>query len=679
MIHRIVGTTGGTLRRPTESARVPPTRRLLLTVLLAVLALPAAASAQTPEGNVPGVSSPNIDFVTSRPGTTAISGVFSPSAPFFYVSGLDSLTVFDVKNPANPVPVGKLVNAIFENEAMTMGERRLPDGKIQRFLLVGNDAAEVAVDSGGVSRGRIGGRQLTIVDVTDPANPRVVGMTPDPGTLLGQPVLPGANSKGAVTTSTHTVACVTANCEYAYTAGQGVDPDGNGPLKPVGKVSIIDLRDLTKPVEVKTVTSPAAGPNPVFPGGSGHHWSIDGAGIGTHTGSGGIAMFDVSDPLNPRILEASDANGIKTPYNDFILHNAQRPNPLAFAPGQPANVANGNVLLVTEEDYASEGDEVECDKAGTFQTWEIKSLDPGPFAAANPLLEPGKGTIAPLDIINAPLEGGGGTSTPIGAFCSAHWFDYHQSGIVAQAYYQQGLRLIDVRNPRDLKQFGFFTGTAGETWDAYWAPQRDRNGAAIPGLKTNLVYTVDAVRGVEVFRVRNLPADKPAEGAATNATGGPSPAPPGSGGSPGKGPDQPGPGNSGSSSQPAGIGPTGLRCTQPRSRVARVSRVTRRGVRMRGRASSKTCTIVRVRVAVGRQVTKKRCRFLQSDGTFGAKRLCRRPDYMLAKGTKKWRFAMKTPLPKGAYLLSSRSTDAAGNFEPTAKRKNIVYRQIRGG
>jgi hypothetical protein len=42
-------------------------------------------------------------------------------------------------------------------------------------------------------------------------------------------------------------------------------------------------------------------------------------------------------------------------------------------------------------------------------------------------------------------------------------------------------------------------------WDAYWVPQRDAAGVAIPGKKTNLVYTADAVRGIEVFEV-TLPA-----------------------------------------------------------------------------------------------------------------------------------------------------------------------------
>ena len=173
---------------------------------------------------------------------------------------------------------------------------------------------------------------------------------------------------------------------------------------------------------------------------------------------------------------------------------------------------HGNVALITEEDYANEGDEVECTKAGTFQAWEIPDLDGEEYRARNPKSEPDKGSIRVLDTISAPVEGGGGLTTPVGGFCSAHWFDFHPSGIVALGNYQQGLRLIDTRNPRDLKQYGYFTGGATEVWDAYWAPQRDTKGAVVPGKKTNLVYTVDAVQGVGVFEVSGMPADLPVTG-----------------------------------------------------------------------------------------------------------------------------------------------------------------------
>jgi hypothetical protein len=424
----------------------------------------------------PALTSPNVKAVTSRPGTAAISGVFSPSAPYFYTSGLDSIRVFDVTNPRNPILRGVLPNVVFENEAMTYGERRRRDGSTQRFVLVGNDLGQVSVDSGGVSRGRLGGRELIIVDVTDPSAPRVAGRTPSVG-------------PGAVTTSTHTVACISRDCTLAYSAGDG------------GEFSVLDLTDLAAPRQVATVPSPAAGPNPVFADGSGHHWNVDGAGVAWHTGSGGAAAFDLADPLRPRLLNTTDANGIAPGWNDFIHHNSERPNAMAFAAGRPASIANGNVLLVTEEDYANDGDEVVCDRAGSFQTWEVTDL------AGQADGTPGAGRIRPLDRFNAPAEGGSGAPNPVGGFCSAHWFDVHQSGIVAQGYYQQGLRLVDVRDARNLSQFGYATGGGSQVWDAYWVPQRRSDGRVVGGgKKTNLIYSVDAVRGLDVYEVSNLPA-----------------------------------------------------------------------------------------------------------------------------------------------------------------------------
>ena len=118
------------------------------------------------------------------------------------------------------------------------------------------------------------------------------------------------------------------------------------------------------------------------------------------------------------------------------------------------------------------------------------------------------GTITPLDRIN-PVDLGEGVSAPHMAFCSAHWFDVHQSGIVAQGYYEGGLRLIDTRDPRDLKEYGYVASGLSEVWDAYWVPQRSKNGVASPN-KTNIVYTVDAVRGLDVYTV-----DLPGSGGAT--------------------------------------------------------------------------------------------------------------------------------------------------------------------
>jgi len=440
----------------------------------------------SPSGTyVPLVTSPGVRLVDTVPDTLGISGEFAKTGDFFYVSSLDSISVFDTSDPLHPKLTGTLPNLVFENEAMSYGERNV-DGQLKRFVLVGNDLYNATVDpASGPQRGRIGGGEVIVVDVTDPAAPKVRSRTPGSST-----------TPGAVTTSTHTLQCLTTSCEFAYTAGDQ------------GRFSIIDLRDLDKPVEIATAKSPASAPNDIFTTGSGHYWDFDSAGVGWHTGSGGSAAFDVSDPLAPKALNATNAQGTATPWNDFIHHNSMRPNATRFQPGREAGVANGNVLLVTEEDYFNDGDELACERAGTFQTWKIPDLDGAGYRTGNPDLAPDQGTIEPLDLLN-PVALGDGLSTPVGGFCSAHWFDYHQSGIIAQGYYQQGLRLIDVRNARDLRQYGYVTGGASEVWDAYWVPQRDRKGRAT-STKTNIIYTTDLVRGLDVYEV-DLPGTEPQE------------------------------------------------------------------------------------------------------------------------------------------------------------------------
>ncbi|MDQ3485746.1 MAG: hypothetical protein M3445_10125 [Actinomycetota bacterium] len=428
--------------------------------------------------NVPLATSDNIELVNTvfKPG--AIAGVFSPSAPYFYVSTLESIDVYDVEDPLNPVLAGTLPQAVFENEAMNYGERTNKRGKTTRFVLVGVDLTQASSDDP-QHNNLDGASEVIVVDVTDPTEPFIRSRTP-------------------ATTSTHTVACVNVrSCTTAYTAGS----------RP-GRYSIINLSDLDNPREVdarpgvkgkQAFPSPASGPG--GPLTAGHKWNFDGAGYGFHTGGAGTAVFDVSRPRAPRLVTTTGAAGVQPGWNDFIHHNSARPNARAFAPYSPPSVRNGNVALITEEDYEN----TDCATAGSFQTWKVTTLSGKPSA------------VRPLDRINPVTEGGGGISPPKNAFCSAHWFDYHPSGIVALATYAGGLRLIDVRDPKNLEQYGYATFGASEVWDAYWAPKRNKQGEAIG--KSNIVYTVDLVRGIDVYSV-TLPGQRGA--ASTVPLSGPS-------------------------------------------------------------------------------------------------------------------------------------------------------------
>ena len=428
--------------------------------------------------SAPVIMSENVQLINTFPDTLMISAEFAETGEYLFTSSLDSISSFDVSDPRNPQLLDTVVNATFENESMTYGEQRV-GGDLRRFLILGVDIFNVNPLDPTPDHINLLGREFRVVDVTDPAN-----------ISIGTPI--------ATTASTHTVQCINPrNCDYAY--GAGTD----------GKFDIIKLTDPDNPVVVGQADSPASGPGlPAFGGGAGHYWDFDTEQeIGWHTGSGGAAAFDVSDPANPQPIQATNPDGIGTPYNDFILHNSRRPNPGKFDAGTAPDVDKGNVLLVTEEDYANDGEEIICEQqvgneAGTFQTWYVPDLNGQKYRANNPSGAPSKGTIKPLDIVNAPSEFGSNAplTTPVGTFCSAHWFDYHQDGIVAEGYYQQGLWLQDVRDAKDIKYYGYYTPVASEVWDAYWVPKRDADGRKLKN-KTNILYTADNVRGLDVLEI----------------------------------------------------------------------------------------------------------------------------------------------------------------------------------
>ena len=75
--------------------------------------------------SVPFIASSNVRLAAMRPGSAGISGCFLHSAPYFVMSGLTDVTLYDVSNPVSPKQVGSMPSAQFENEAMNCGERKV--------------------------------------------------------------------------------------------------------------------------------------------------------------------------------------------------------------------------------------------------------------------------------------------------------------------------------------------------------------------------------------------------------------------------------------------------------------------------------------------------------------------------------------------------------------------------
>jgi hypothetical protein len=229
----------------------------------------------------------------------------------------------------------------------------------------------------------------------------------------------------------HTATCI-QRCRYAWLAGS-----------PAG-IEVIDLRDPAHPRRAgRFAANAAAG---VF---GTHDVQVDSSGLAWVAGSNGTAAYDPSrNPVHPRLVMRTDRRGAVGPLNNFIHHNSQR--------------ISRRVVAVTEEDF---GDQ--CRRAGSLQTWRIAR----------------RGRLHPLDTFSVERDGNARVA------CSAHYFDT-RAGLIAQGFYEQGVRLIDARRPGRLRQVGYYLSRPGLFWGALFAPT-DATGST--------VYGIDHSRGIDVL------------------------------------------------------------------------------------------------------------------------------------------------------------------------------------
>jgi hypothetical protein len=72
--------------------------------------------------------------------------------------------------------------------------------------------------------------------------------------------------------------------------------------------------------------------------------------------------------------------------------------------------------------------------------------------------------------------------------CSAHYFDA-RDGILAYSWYDQGTRFIDVSDPTDPVQVGYYRPDDGVAWAPYWHGR--------------YAYVADHNRGVDILALGN--------------------------------------------------------------------------------------------------------------------------------------------------------------------------------
>src|SRR5258707_6849898 len=99
-----------------------PRRALTAACAVALLGVAAPSSAAYSPG---GFMSPNVTWVATIPlDAPAISGrvVTVGGQRRFYVTGVKGLTIYDVTNPALPVPLGAIANPHWENESAAVSD-----------------------------------------------------------------------------------------------------------------------------------------------------------------------------------------------------------------------------------------------------------------------------------------------------------------------------------------------------------------------------------------------------------------------------------------------------------------------------------------------------------------------------------------------------------------------------
>ena len=334
---------------------------------------------------------------------------------------------------------------------------------------------------------------VTVLDIANPASPRVVGELPLPHfenedvDLCGN-ILTVVNDR--VAKDLGSIMYVVSIAEPTHPTVVGILPLGlTGSGRGSGHISNFVRSDCTQAwvdggdhVEVVDLSVPSA-PRSLgkFESAASlsdafkvtHDTELDGTGTVWNVGGGGAAAYRLTDnPLAPQLLATTGTAGRNpSPYNDFILHNSQR---------------RGKTLLITEEDYI-DTDETPpggCRGQGKFETWDASGVG-RPGAAITPL-----GTWETE--LNGMFTGGAVDSkAPVTVNCSSHWFDA-KDGVAAVGWYEQGVRFLDYRTPTAITQVGYYIPANGSTWAAYWSPT-DRNG--------EIVYTADAYRGVDVLRI----------------------------------------------------------------------------------------------------------------------------------------------------------------------------------
>jgi hypothetical protein len=356
-----------------------------------------------------------------------------------YVTTWRSFSIYDVSDPLEPVrrSTVHLAGAAINEAPQTNGE----------ILLISRDV-QALPRTGTQTDGKAGG-VLEIYDVTDPADPTL--------TATWQNERTGFMEAGTV--RDHIWACV-LDCSYAYSASG----------------TILDLRDPTAPEKVADWSEIAP-----YRDGRLHHVGEVAPGI-VLTGSLPMHVLDArQDPTAPTLLATFEPN---TDEPALQVGPTTAPNPAANPETLPARAdwpgaLQGRIAVVSmETPFTGPCSE----RSGSLQTFLTPGWrSSGTFQAADSFRLEANGTYTD----GAP---------PYNALgCSSYGMQVHPDfgqggGRVASAFFEHGVRILDVDAKGRITEAGGFLPAAG-------------NSAAPIWVTDTILYVVDVHRGVDILQV----------------------------------------------------------------------------------------------------------------------------------------------------------------------------------
>ena len=471
--------------------------RRVLTAACMVAALPAAnAYAQggpvlEDEHNIPTTAvAGNVTFLDNVRGVSGYSALNFISyedlgTDFMFANGTGGLAVWSLEDPQHPALVSKITAAELRIEGDTRdrfweGENMTVDPK-RKLVFLSRDPRGFG---GTVTTGKSG---VYIIDVKDPWHPRIVTFHEIP--------------------AGHTSTCIN-DCQYLWTVGPystgtpGNDPDWTPqpPYElPRGGIPVwaTDISDPEHPV-----TSPVPIDIDRFDGETSyvHSVDVDEDGVAWVSGEGGVRgywtrgnHFDPVKGVN-RIATAADpvphAGGVTMPTNpeandffSFFDHNSEH------ITHKIGNFDKGELLFVANENITT------CSQAGEMKVISLKGSFNGEgwrSTPANPFR---------LQLVGRWSAWGKEGSATTGS-CSAHWFTTN-GNVVVQAWYGQGTRFIDMSDPANPQQVGYFRVPAGDGVTG--------GSASATYWHKGLVYVADYNRGVDVLKFNGTITGDPDE------------------------------------------------------------------------------------------------------------------------------------------------------------------------